>query len=66
MKPTVSHGWTEKTPEAKARWFQSLSVAERMEVFCAFADLALTIHPELAVKKDARPVEGRIRVLSRP
>ena len=37
--------------EAKARWFQSLSMAERMEVFCSFTDLALSVNPHL---KDRR------------
>jgi len=31
----TSHSWQEEEPEAKARWFQSLTLAERMEGFSA-------------------------------
>jgi hypothetical protein len=33
--------------EAKTRWFRSLPMAERMEIFCCFTDLALSINPRL-------------------
>ncbi len=50
--------------EAKTRWFRSLSVAERMGVFCSFTDLALSVNPGLKDRTHARPVAGRIQVLS--
>jgi hypothetical protein len=34
MRYFVWHDLSEETPEAKARWFQSLTVAERMEYLC--------------------------------
>ena len=30
--PSISHDRQEETPEAKARWFQSLSMSERMDL----------------------------------
>lgn len=38
---TVTHSWEEETPEAKARWFQTLSLTERMNMFYWFTDLCL-------------------------
>ena len=46
--PSVSHDRASESPEAKARWFQSLTLAERMDYLCAVTDLALGAHPELA------------------
>ncbi len=50
--------------EEGARWFQSLSIKERMEVFCSFTDLALSVNPRLKDRTHAQPVAGRIQVLS--
>jgi hypothetical protein len=60
----ISHDREDESIEAKARWFQSLSLKERMDLFCSFTDLALAVNPGLADRKDAQPVEGRIQVLS--
>ena len=65
MVMTVSHNLAEETPEAKARWFQSLSLSERMDLLCFFTDLVLENNPLVAERKDAKPVAGRIRVLSK-
>ncbi|MBM4048044.1 MAG: hypothetical protein FJ279_23325 [Planctomycetes bacterium] len=65
MNPTISHDRQEETIEAKARWFQSLSLAERMEVFCAYTDLILSVNPRIVEQKDAQPIAGRVRVLSK-
>ena len=50
--------------EAKTRWVRSLSMAERMEVFCSFTVLALSVNPRLKDRMHAQPVAGRIQVLS--
>jgi len=63
MKPGVSHDRNDESPEAKAQWFRSLSLAERMEYLCSVTDLALRAHPELADKRDAQPTQGRVLVL---
>jgi hypothetical protein len=59
----ISHDRQEETPEAKARWFQSLSIQERQDLLCYYTDLVLEINPRVAQKKNAQPVAGRIRVL---
>ncbi len=67
MKPAleISHNREEETIESKARWFQTLPMAERMEMLCVFTDLALQINPQLMEKKHAQQVKGRIQVLSK-
>jgi hypothetical protein len=62
---SVSHDRSEETMEAKARWFQSLSLSERMDMLYAFTDLALSVNRALQERQHAEPVAGRIRVLSR-
>jgi hypothetical protein len=62
----VSHDRAEETPEAKARWFRSLSLAERMDVFCELTDLALAVNPSLPEQKRAEPIAGRVQVISAP
>jgi hypothetical protein len=64
MDLSISHNRDEETPEAKARWFQSLSLEERAEIFCSITDLILDINPRIVEQKRAQPVEGRIRVLT--
>ncbi len=66
MKEFISHDRSEETPEAKARWFQSLTLSERMEIFCEITELILSLNPRVAEKKNAEPPSGRIRILSLP
>ncbi len=61
---TISHNRSEESMKAKAKWFQSLLLSERMEMLCAFTDLIMMANPEIVNKKDATPIAGRIRVLS--
>jgi hypothetical protein len=65
METSVSHSRTEETPEAKARWFHSLALEERMDLLCMFTDMILSANPGILESKDVKPVAGRIRVLSR-
>jgi hypothetical protein len=51
--------------EAKARWFQSLTPAARMDVFVAFTNLILENNPDIVKKKYVRPASERIRVISK-
>lgn len=62
----VSHDWAEETPEAKARWFQSLSMEDRMELLCEFTNLALALNPGLADKKHARQPQKGVQILRLP
>ena len=64
MHRHVSHSRSDETLEAKARWFQSLSLAERMELLCEFTDLVLEINPRVAEVGRAQSSSDRIRVLS--
>jgi hypothetical protein len=65
MLEAISHDLVEETPEAKARWFQSLPLSERMDLLCAFTDLVLENNPLMVERKDAKPIAGRVRVLSK-
>jgi len=65
MNQKISHSWADETPEAKALWFRSLSLDERMEIFVAFTDLALELNPNLPDKKDAEQAQRRIRIISK-
>ena len=60
----ISHDITDESIEAKVRWFRALSLSERMEIFCNYTDLALELNPDLAGKKDAQPIKGRVRIIS--
>lgn len=60
----ISHDREEETIEAKVRWFQSLSLGERMDLLCACTELILAVNPKMVEQRDAQPVAGRVRVLS--
>jgi len=64
MTLTIRHDREQESIEAKTRWFRSLSMADRMEVFCNFTDLALSVNPNLKDRNHAQPIAGRIQVLS--
>jgi len=61
----ISHDIKEESIEAKALWFRTLPISERMEMLCNFTDLALELNPDLAGKKDAQPTKRRVRILSK-
>ena len=65
MNGYVCHDRAEESLAAKARWFQSLPLSERMELLCSFTNLALENNPRLAEKKNARPTSDRICILSK-
>ena len=66
MQAKISHDRAAETLEAKARWYQALPLAERMEIFCAVTDLALELNPHLPEQKHAQSPQGRIRILTLP
>lgn len=51
MSRKVLHDRSAETPEAKARWFQSLSLEERMDLLVEFTELALAACPDLPARK---------------
>jgi hypothetical protein len=61
---SVSHDRAEETAEAKARWFQSLPLAERMQSLVSFTDLILEVNPDVMEKRHVEPIAGRVQVLS--
>jgi len=65
MKKEISHSRSDETIEAKTRWFRSLPLSERMEIFCSFTDLALEANPKLPDVKDAEQIKKGIRIVSR-
>ena len=65
MKGSISHDIREESLAAKARWFQSLTLEERMDVFVAFTNLILENNPDVVKKKYVRPASERIRVISK-
>ena len=64
MRQAVLHNRQQETIEAKTRWFRSLSVTERMDIFCSITDLALSANPKLKDRVHAQPTTGRVQVLS--
>jgi hypothetical protein len=63
MDKAISHDRKEESAEAKARWFQSLPLSERMEMLCSFTDLALTANPRMSLNansgnKDIHPLQA--------
>ncbi len=65
INKTISYDRREETAEAKAHWFQSLSLAERMGLLCFFTDLILSSNPQIVEQKRAQPTIDRIRVLTK-
>ncbi len=61
---SISHDRDEETLDAKALWYQSLPIEERMEVFCSFTNLLLTLNPSLSDKQDARSPKKRVRIVA--
>jgi hypothetical protein len=62
----ISHDRSEETLEAKARWFQSLTMQQRMDYLCEVTDLILHQQPDIARRKHAQSTPGRVRVLTCP
>jgi hypothetical protein len=65
MELTISHDRQQETPEAKARWFQSLTLAERMDFLCSMTDMILQNNPQILKRKYAQQATGRVRILTR-
>lgn len=65
MTGSISHDKRDESLDAKARWFQSLSLEERMNVFVAFTNLILENNPDIVKQKYVRPASERIRVISK-
>jgi len=65
FQDSISHDRNEESMEAKARWFQSLSIEQRAENLCKFTDLISAVNPKILDKKEVKHIEERIQVLSK-
>lgn len=66
MVPRVSHDREDESLEAKARWFGSLTLEDRMNLLCEFTDMVLENNPKIAEVGRAQSSPGRILVLELP
>ena len=64
MIGSISHDIRDESLEAKACWFQSLAVEERVDVFVAFTNLILENNPDVVKKKPLPRTSDRVRVIS--
>ena len=64
MNSRISHDRNDETIEAKVKWFRKFKLSERMDMLCAYTDLALELNPQLPDKKYAQQTKGRIQILS--
>ena len=65
MELLISHSWDEETMEAKAHWFQSLTMEQRFEVFCEFMTLIEELNPSVFREKNVTKPAGGLQVLTR-
>jgi hypothetical protein len=63
MVGSISRDIMDESLDAKARWFKSLPLEERMDVV-AFTNLILENNPDVVNKKYVRPASEHIRVIS--
>jgi len=61
MDLKISHDRSDETIEAKVKWFRTLNLSERMDVLCAYTDLALELNPQLPDKKYVVSLDDLIR-----
>lgn len=66
MPDEISHSRDEETMAAKAAWFQSLSVGERMRVFVEWCGLIRAATSDIVGQKDAQSIPGRVLVVDAP
>jgi hypothetical protein len=64
MTGSISHDIRDESLAAKARWFQSLALEERMDVFVAFTNLILENNPDVVKRKPLPRASDRVRVIS--
>jgi hypothetical protein len=65
MKMSISHRREDETIESKTRWFKSLSVSERAEIFNSMMESILEVNPGIAEKMNAKtPVREDLKVLT--
>lgn len=63
MSPKISHSREDESIEAKARWFQTLTLAERMDLLCYFTELILENNPKILEQKNAQLPRGSFQIV---
>jgi hypothetical protein len=66
VEPRISHDRSEESDDAKAVWFQSLALEERMQLLVEFSDLVFQNGVRKREPVSAESTSGRIRILSLP
>ncbi|RIK61844.1 MAG: hypothetical protein DCC65_18390 [Planctomycetota bacterium] len=66
MHLSISHDRNDESPEPTAAWFRSLTIEERMDLFCKWTNLILDANPGIPDADDARSPSMRILVVSKP
>ncbi|CAB1081675.1 hypothetical protein D1AOALGA4SA_9321 [Olavius algarvensis Delta 1 endosymbiont] len=59
MSSKISHDRNDESIEAKVKWFRTLNLSERMDMLCAFTDLALELNPQIPDKKQSMKYRGQ-------
>lgn len=57
----IFHNRDDESLEAKARWFQALSLEERMDIFCELTDLVLENNPQMAEVERAQWISSQAK-----
>lgn len=66
MEGRVLHGFEHETIEAKAAWFGTLTIEERLRHLDTLYRLAVGLDPKLREGRDARSPSATVRVLKLP
>ncbi len=56
---SISHNVDSEFLESKSKWFKSLSMEDRMQIFCEYTDMAFALNPNIAEKRDAQSIDYR-------
>ena len=62
----VFSGREQESPEAKVRWFRTLTDEERFAYACEMADFILENQPDLARRRPVNTVTGHYKILELP
>ena len=65
MVERISHDFKDEEMDSKVRWFKSLTLEERMELFVAFTNLILDNNPDIVKQKNVRSPSERVRIISK-
>ncbi len=61
----ISHDLADENFEEKVKWFQSLTVEERLDVFFEYVDLIMEINPNIVKERYAEQFERTVHVLEK-